>query len=775
MSERIVCIGGGPGGLYTAILLKRAAPSREVVVYERNRPDDTFGFGVVFSDATLGNIAEADPATYGAIAADFAHWDDIDVHFGGTCLRSTGHGFAGLSRQRLLKILQARCAELGVALHFEAEIDDPEALDADLIVAADGLNSKTRARFAEHFGPSVELGATRFTWLGTTRRFPAFTFDFVRDGHGLWRLHAYNFEDGLSTFIVEATEETWRAAGMDRATEDGTARFCEGLFAERLDGQPLLTNHSIWRRFPTVKNRRWSHGRYVLVGDAAHTAHFSIGSGTKLAMEDAIALRDALAAGGGRDAALARYEAERRPVVASTQRAAAVSLKWFEDTERYTDLHPRQFAFSLLTRSLRITHANLGQRDPAFTAATDRWFAAEAGLAVAADAEPPPPMFTPFTIGGLTLHNRVVVSPMCQYSATDGLIDDWHLVHLGSRAVGGAALVITEMTDVSPEGRITHGCAGLYTDAHEAAWKRVVDYVHRHSDARIGIQLAHAGRKGSASRPWEGDTALVGDDAWQTLGPSARPFGAKWPAPKAMDAADLARVKQAFVDSAKRALRAGFDLVELHCAHGYLLHSFLSPIANGRTDAYGGSLANRMRYPLEVIAAVRAVWPADKPLAVRISATDWSDEGFTGADAVAFSKAAAAAGVDLIDCSTGGIAPDIRPEYGRLYQTPYAERVRLEAGVPTMAVGGISSYADVNSVLAAGRADLCALARAHLFDPYWTRHAAYEQRHEQPWPVQYEAGGGRYFTPRFEWTPRGQGLPPAGRAPDKPSLPPVKG
>lgn len=772
---RIVSVGGGPGGLYAAILLKQADPRREVVVYEQNRPDDTFGFGVVFSDTTLGNIAAADPATYAAIARDFAHWDDIDVHVGGTCLRSTGHGFAGLSRQRLLTILHARCAELGVAVHFEHPVDDPEALDADLVIAADGLNSGVRTRFAEHFGPRIELGATRFTWLGTTRKFPAFTFYFVEDDHGLWRVHAYDFEGGRSTFIVETTEAAWRKAGMDRATEAETADFCADLFAEQLQGHPLLTNYSIWRRFPTVSNRRWHHDRYVLLGDAAHTAHFSVGSGTKLAMEDAIALRDAFAEGLPLRTTLARYEAIRRPDVASTQRAAAVSMRWFEETERYMGLPPRQFAFSLLTRSLRITHANLGERDPAFAEATDRWFAAEAGVEVPPDAEPPPPMFTPFTLRGLTLANRVVVSPMCQYCATDGLVDDWHLVHLGSRAQGGAALVLTEMTDVSPEGRITHGCAGLYTDAHQAAWTRVVDYVHRHTGAAIGIQLAHAGRKGSASRPWEGDRALTGPDAWQTLGPSAVPFGPDWPAPRAMDADDLRRVRDAFVAAVKRADAAGFDLVEIHAAHGYLLHAFLSPIANRRTDDYGGSLANRMRYPLEVIAAAREAWPDHKPLAVRVSATDWTDEGFTADEAVELARAMGAVGVDLIDVSTGGIAPDIRPEYGRLYQTPFAERVRLEVGIPTMTVGGISSYADVNSVLAAGRADLCALARAHLFDPYWTRHAAYEQRHDLPWPSQYAMGGERYFTPRFEWTPRGQGLPPAGRAPRAPTLPKTGG
>ncbi|MCB9527463.1 MAG: bifunctional salicylyl-CoA 5-hydroxylase/oxidoreductase [Myxococcales bacterium] len=755
---RIEVVGGGPGGLYAAALLKAADPKREVIVRERNRPDDTFGFGVVFSDATLGNIAAADPTVYAAITADMARWDDIEVHYRGESLRSTGHGFAGLSRKRLLTLLLTRCRDLGVTVHHEAPVDDPEALDADLVIAADGLNSAIRTRFADAFGPEIALGKNRFTWLGTTQRFPAFTFDFVEDPHGLWRLHAYDFEGGLSTFIVETTEGAWRAAGMETATEDETAAFCARLFAARLDGHPLLTNHSIWRRFPTVRNRRWHHGRYVLLGDAAHTAHFSVGSGTKLAMEDGITLAAVLDRALPLASALALYEAERRPAVQSTQRAAEVSLRWFEETERHVaTLPPRQFAFSLLTRSLRITHNNLALRDPAFVDATDRWFAATAGVDVAPDEEPPPPMFTPFTLRGLTLPNRVVVSPMCQYSATDGLVDDWHVVHYGSRAVGGAGLVIAEMTDVSPEGRITHGCAGLWTDAQGAAWRRVVEFAHRHGNCAIGIQLAHAGRKGSAARPWEGDRPLPSNEGWPLIAASDVPFGPGWPAPRAMGEADLARVQDAFVAATKRADDAGFDLVELHAAHGYLLHGFLSPIANRRDDRYGGDLAGRMRYPLEVFEAMRAVWPAHKPMAVRISATDWSGDGFGADDAVVFAKALAERGCDLIDVSTGGIAPHLRPAYGRLYQTPFAEKVRLEAAIPTITVGNISSYADVNSVLAAGRADLCAIARGHLFDPYWTRHAAFEQYvTDKRWPVQYRWAAGGGYTPRFEWTPRGQ-------------------
>ncbi len=754
---RIVCVGGGPGGLYLAVLLKRADPTREVVVYERNPPDRTFGFGVVFSDATLGNIEAADPETYAAIAARFSHWDDIDVHLRGEVFRSTGHGFAGMGRQTLLEVLQRRCAALGVEVHHETEItDEAEVGPADLIVACDGLNSRLRTKYAEHFQPDVDPRPNRFIWLGTTRRFPAFTFDFVEDDHGLWRLHAYNYDRDHSTVIVETTEAAWRSAGLADADEATSAAVCARLFGHHLDGHPLLTHNAIWRQFPTVTNARWSHGNIVLLGDAAHTAHFSIGSGTKLAMEDAIALAEALDAEADVSAALARYEAARRPDVESTQRSAAVSLRWFEETERYFQhLEPRAFVYSLLTRSLRINHTNLRLRDLAFATETERWFARRAGVAVQAGRPAPPPMFTPFTLRDLTLTNRVVVSPMCMYSATEGTVGDFHLVHLGARADGGAGLVLAEMTDVSAEGRITPGCAGLYDDAHTVAWRRIVDYVHGHTGAALGVQLGHAGRKGATRLMWEGmDQPLPADQAWPLLAPSALPYLPHSSVPKPMDRADMDQVVAQFVAATQRADAAGFDLLEIHLAHGYLLASFLSPITNRRTDAYGGTLSRRMRFPLEVFEAARAAWPAHKPISARISASDWMEGGTTAEDAVILARALKAAGCDLVDVSTGQTDPAARPEYGRLYQTPFAERVRLEADVPTMTVGGISSYGDVNAILAAGRADLCALARVHLFDPAWTRHAAFEQGWALPWRPQYPLDR---YVPRVEWSPRGAG------------------
>jgi len=749
---RIVSIGGGPAGLYFALLMKKADPGHDVTVVERNRADDTFGFGVVFSDATLDTFIEADRPTGEAITRAFAHWDDIDIHYQGQVLTSTGHGFSGMSRQALLDILQRRCAELGVALRFQTDVTDLTPYrDADLVLAADGVNSLVRSEYAEHFQPHVDWRPNRFVWLGTTFPFRAFTFIFKESPHGLWRVHAYRYDARHSTFIVETTETTWRRAGLDQASEDDTVVFAERLFARELEGHRLLKNRSLWRSFPTVKNAHWHWNNVVLIGDAAHTAHFSIGSGTKLAMEDAIALAAALHRHRDVAGALDAYEEERRPQVESIQRAAQVSLEWFEQTERYHGrLEPLQFAFSLLTRSLRVTHDNLKVRDAKFVETVDRWFAAKAAdqSKVSVAAQPvPPPMFIPLRLRELVLANRVVVSPMCQYSADDGTPNDWHLVNLGSRAVGGAGLVIAEMTDVSREGRISPGCTGMYKPEHVTAWKRVVEFVHAHSPARIALQLAHAGRKGSTRRLWEGIDEPLAEGNWPLISASAIPYFPHSQIPKAMDRADMERVQADFVKAASMAEAAGFDMLELHMAHGYLLASFVSPLTNTRTDAYGGTLDNRLCYPLAVFDAVRAVWPAARPISVKISATDWADGGVTPEESVEFARRLKAHGCDLVTVSTGQTVAHQHPAYGRLYQTPFSDRIRHEAGIATMTVGAVASYADVNSILAAGRADLCALARGHLYDPYWTRHAAWEQGFEVAWPDQYVSVKG--FTPRL--------------------------
>jgi anthraniloyl-CoA monooxygenase len=746
---KIACVGGGPAGLFFAALIKRADPGHDVTLYERNRLDDTFGFGVVFSDATEEALAHADPEVTRAMAAASHRWDDIEIHYHGATLTSTGHGFSGLSRRTLLEILASRCRELGVCLRFEREVRDPDELaDADLVLAADGANSVVRERWRDRFQPTVDVRPNKFVWFGTTRPFPAFTFYFKPDAHGLWRVHAYQYEPERSTFIVEAREATWRAAGLDGATEEETIAFCERLFADELRGHRLLSNRSIWRSFPTIRNAHWSHGRVALAGDAAHTAHFSVGSGTKLAMEDAIALANALRAHDDVPAALAAYEAARRPAVESLQRAAQASLQWFEDTERYMDLEPLQFAFTLLTRSLRVTHQNLKVRDPAFVREVDGWFARRAsdqsGLTL---TSVPPPMFTPFKLRDLTLANRVVVSPMSQYSAVDGMPNDWHFVHLGTRAVGGAGLVFAEMTDVSPEGRISPGCPGLWSEEQAIAWKRIVDFVHRESDARIAVQLGHAGRKAATRRMWEGDVEPLEAGAWPILAPSALPYFPHSQVPTEITRAEMEKVVSDHVRAARHAEQAGFDLLEIHMAHGYLLASFISPLTNRRQDPYGGALDNRMRFPLEVFDAVRAVWPAAKPMTARISAVDWYPGGHEPDDAVEVARLLAAHGCDAVDVSAGQTVPDQRPVYGRLFQTPFADRIRHEVGIATLAVGNISSYADVNTILAAGRADLCLLARAHLWDPYWTRHAAYELGWPLPWPPQYQSL--ERFRPRF--------------------------
>ncbi|MGH7741179.1 MAG: bifunctional salicylyl-CoA 5-hydroxylase/oxidoreductase [Candidatus Eiseniibacteriota bacterium] len=748
---KAVSIGGGPAGLLFALLLKKSDPSHEVTVYERNRLEDTFGFGVVFSDATEQELDQADAEVTARMANHSHRWGDIDIHYRGQKLSSSGHGFSGLSRKTLLSILAARCRALGVRLCLEREIQDPdEVRNADLVLAADGVNSLVRSRYQNHFHPTAERSRNKFVWLGTSQAFQAFTFSFRTDRHGLWRAHAYQYEPGASTFIVEAREETWLAAGLDRATEDDTTAFCEKLFAQELEGHRLISNRSIWRSFPTIQNRRWHHGNLVLVGDAAHTAHFSVGSGTKLAMEDAIALVRALRAHAKVPEAIEAYERERRPVVESLQRSALASQQWFEDSERYMDLEPLQFAFTLLTRSLRVTHENLKVRDPQFVARVDQWYAGEAarqsGRGVPT-APAPPPMFTPLKIRGMVLENRIAVSPMCQYSATDGMPDDWHLVHLGSRAIGGAGLVFTEMTDVSAEARISPGCTGLYHEGHVRAWKRIVDFVHAHSYARIAIQLGHAGRKAATRRSWEGDNEPLPHGAWPILSASPIPYYPHSQTPRQMTQADMAATLADYVRATRLAIECGFDMLEIHAAHGYLLASFLSALTNRRTDEYGGSLENRMRFPLEVFDAVRAVWPAERPMSVRISAVDWHEGGNEPSDAVGIASLLKAHGCDVVDVSAGQTVADQKPRYGRLYQTPFADRIRHEVGIATMAVGNISSYSDVNTILAAGRADLCLLARAHLWDPYWTRHAAHELGVALAWPDPYESLN--RYRPRF--------------------------
>ncbi len=743
----VAVIGGGPAGLYFSLLMRKAFPESRIRVLERNRPDDTFGWGVVFSRETLDAFDAADRESFAAIRASFRYWDDIETHRGGECVVSRGHGFSGLSRRRLLNILHDRCRDLGVSLEFEREVagvgDFPEA---DLIVAADGVNSAVRTAMADRFRPTLRWGSCRFTWLGTTLPLRAFTFHFKENAHGLFRVHAYPFEEGTSTWIVECREETWRRAGLDGATEEDTVAYCEDLFRPELAGHRLLTNRSLWRSFPTVSCEAWSAGNVVLLGDAVHTAHFSIGSGTKLAMEDAITLTEAFRSMGTADVprVLRTWEERRRPEVIRLQRAAKTSLRWFEETERWMKQPPLQFSFNLMTRSKRITYDNLRERDPALVArVTDAWGERE-GAPKGRDGRYAPPMFAPFRLRGMELRNRIVVSPMCQYSAVDGVPGEWHLVHLGSRAVGGAGLVMTEMTDVLPDGRISTGCTGMWNEAQEAAWRRIVEFVHGHSTARIGLQLAHAGRRGSCVHPWEGlDRPLLpADGGWETLGPSALAFAPGFPAPREMDRADMDRVRDAFVASTRRALAAGFDLVELHMAHGYLLSTFLSPLTNRRTDGYGGTLENRLRWPLEVLAAVRAAWPDDRPLAVRITASDWVEEGgLTEADAVGISRALAAAGCDVVDVSSGGNSTESRPDFGRMFQVPFADRIRHEVGVPVMAVGAILGWDHANTVLAAGRADLVAMARPHLADPYLTLHAAAAYGWTgQEWPAPYLLG-----------------------------------
>ena len=760
----ILCLGGGPAGLYFGVLMKLQNPAHRITVVERNRPFDTFGWGVVLSDQTLGNLQAADPVSAELIGDAFNHWDDVEMFFKGCSVRSGGHGFCGIGRKRLLNILQDRCIELGVELVFETDVQDDQAIaahyGADLVIASDGLNSRIRTRYAATYEPDVELRNCRFVWLGTHQKFDAFTFAFEQTEHGWFAAHAYQFDADTSTFIVETPEAVWKAHGLDQMSQEGGIVFCERLFAKYLDGNPLMNNathvrgSAIWIRFLRVVCGHWVHhetieGRrvpIVLMGDAAHTAHFSIGSGTKLALEDAIELTRCFAANLEADAALQAYEAVRSVEVLKIQNAARNSTEWFENVNRYSAMEAEQFFYSMMTRSQRISHENLRVRDAAWLQGYEQW------LAKSTEKAPPPPMLLPLTVRGLTLKNRIVVSPMAMYSAVDGVAQDFHLVHLGARALGGAALVFVEMTSPDAEGRITPGCTGLWNDTQMRAFKRIADFVHAAgTGAKLGLQLGHSGPKGSTQVGWESPDEPLPQGNWPLLAASAVAYGPTHQVPQAMTRADMDRIKAEFVQSTRYAVEAGFDWLELHCAHGYLLSSFITPLTNQRSDEYGGSVENRCRYPLEVFSAMRAVWPAHLPMSVRISAHDWTPGGNTADDAVEIAKLFKAAGCDVIDVSSGQTTRDAQPVYGRMYQTPFADRIRNEVGIQTIAVGAISEADHVNSIIAAGRADLCALARPHLADPAWTLHeAAKLQSRQVSWPKPYLSGRDQLYRELFK-------------------------
>lgn len=743
---RIACLGGGPAGLYFAISMKLRQPDAEVVVFERNMPDDTFGWGVVLSDETLDNLTDNDPISAARIRAHFAYWDDIAVRYRGESITSTGHGFCGIGRRRLLNLLTARAEELGIELRFSHEVRSVADIadDYDLVIASDGLRSLTRSEYAHAFKPDVDVRACQFVWLGTHQKFDdAFTFIFEETDKGWLWAHAYQFDDETATFIIECDKATFDAYGFDGLSQQESIAICEDVFKDHLGGHSLMTNAShirgsAWIQFPRVLCERWSHKNVVLMGDAAATAHFSIGSGTKLALESAIALAEYVTTMPLEDA-FARYEDERRLEVLRLQSAARNSLEWFEDVGRYLHLDPVQFNYSLLTRSQRISHENLRLRDPEWVEGAEQWFQEQAG----GPSEPVrAPMFAPFKLRDMALANRIVVSPMAQYKAIDGCPTDWHFAHYAERAKGGAGLVYTEMTCVSETGRITPGCPGLYAPEHEAAWKRLTDFAHAETGAKVCCQIGHSGRKGSTRVGWEGMDQKLTTDNWELISASPLPWSDANDTPRAMTRADMDEVRDQFVAAAQMADRAGFDMIELHAAHGYLISSFISPLSNVRDDDYGGALENRLRYPLEVFAAMRAAWPAEKPMSVRISANDWAgDDGVTPEEAVEIARAFTAAGADIIDVSAGQTSTQGKPVYGRMFQTPFSDRIRNETGAATMAVGNIYEADHVNSILMAGRADLVCLARPHLTDPYWTlRHGAEIGDRHAAWPLPYDAG-----------------------------------
>lgn len=745
---KIACIGGGPGGLYFAISIKLQKPSTDVIVIERNKPADTFGWGVVLSDETLDNLEKNDSISAESIRSNFAYWDDIALHHKGKKLKSTGHGFCGIGRKTLLVILQERARELGVQLKFESEVGSASDYmnDYDIVVAADGLNSKTRSEYAEIFKPDTDLRKCQFVWLGTKQKFDdAFTFIFEKTKHGWVWAHAYQFDSDTATFIVECSQDTFDAFGFNNLTQTESINICQDIFKNYLDGNKLMTNAnhirgSAWIKFPRVLCKKWSHKNIVLLGDASATAHFSIGSGTKLALESAISLANNLSIEKNHSSAFKKYEESRKLEVLRLQSAAKNSVEWFEDVERYLDLDPIQLKYSLLTRSQRISHENLRERDPEWLNQAEKWFQSRAG--VKNNEKVRAPMFAPFKLRELELKNRIVVSPMAQYKAINGCPTDWHFVHYAERAKGGAGLIYVEMTCISPEGRITPGCTGLYSQEHEFSWKRIIDFIHVETEAKISCQIGHSGRKGSTQLGWEKMDAPLKNGNWPIISASSIPWSKNNAVPVEMTELKMEEVLKQFVSSTEMANRAGFDMIELHAAHGYLISSFISPKSNIRKDKYGGSLDNRMRYPLRVAEAMRKSWPKEKPMSVRISANDWvGEEGITPQESVKIAKMFKAIGIDIIDVSAGQTSDEAKPVYGRMFQTPFSDRIRNEAGINTMAVGNIYEADHVNSILMAGRADLVCIARPHLSNPYWTLHAGTSigDRSEK-WLKPYEAG-----------------------------------
>ncbi|TPW26298.1 oxidoreductase [Pararhizobium mangrovi] len=750
---RITVVGGGPGGLYYALLTKKQRPDWTVSVYEQNEAEDTFGFGVVFSDETLHEFLSRDRPSFDRIRTEFAYWDDVAIHKDGREMRCAGNGFAGISRMKLLAILQERCREEGVDLHFGVPLDPAEIetrfADSDVIVAADGVNSRIREHYRDALQPDVSVKANRFCWMGSTRPMDEFNYFFKETEHGIICAHCYQYEAGRSTWVFEMDEACWQGLNFSETDEEDSRARLEKLYADELDGHHLLLNRSHWRRFPRIFCQNWSHGRIVLLGDAKASAHFSIGSGTKLAMECAIALADAVVAHGESsvDAAFAAYDDARRAACQIIQHNADVSLAWFEHMNRSWDMDAEQFSMVVMCRAKSITYDNLLVRDPAYVEQVDTAFYERHYHETGDDYRKsrPTPMFTKYRLRDMEVPNRVVMSAMAQYSADDGgNLTDWHFVHYTSHAVGGAGMIVTEMTCPSLDARITPGCTGLWTDEHEAQWKRIADFVHENTETQLCMQLGHAGRKGSTQLGWDRMDWPLEDKArnWPIYSASADPYmeGVSQ-SPKPLDREDMDRIKADFVQATERADRAGFDMCELHCAHGYLLASFLSPLTNTRTDEYGGSVENRMRYPLEVFRAMREVWPAAKPMSIRISASDWKEGGISEADTFAISEAFAEAGCDLIDVSAGQTVADQKPTYGRMFQVQFAEAIRNVPKMAVMAVGAITEPGQVNTILHTRRADLVALGRPHMWNPYFSREAAawYDARN-QAWPKAYLAG-----------------------------------